>query len=133
MLTSKVDALFQKVDHLQTTPQGGASSGSFGNGGVCEVYVIQGHIVSECQLGQSFQDLTIKQTSTTFTIDHEITPTPTPSIRVGETTQISPTKILTLLFLTNLHRTTLILLISNIGLLNFNPHHHHLKNLTWRA
>jgi len=61
MLASKVDALFQKEDRLQTNPSyGSTSSNSFGHENVCEVCRIQGHVEGECQLSHSFQDVTIE-------------------------------------------------------------------------
>jgi len=62
MLASKVDALFQKVDRLQPTSfPSGSSSGVHAQMNFCEMCGIQGHTMSECQLGQLPQDLTVEQ------------------------------------------------------------------------
>ena len=62
MLTSKVDALFQKVDRLQpTSSPSGSSSGVHSQMNFCEMFGIQGHTMSECHLGQLPQDLSVEQ------------------------------------------------------------------------
>jgi len=55
MFTSKVDALFQRVDRLQPTPSHSYTlSGSFGQAITCEMCGVQRHGKNECQLNHSF-------------------------------------------------------------------------------
>jgi len=62
MLASKVDALFQKVDRLQpTSSPSGSSSGVHAQMNFCEMCGIERHTMSERQLGQLPQDLTVEQ------------------------------------------------------------------------
>jgi len=67
--------------------------------------------------------------STTSTIEHKMTSTLISSICVGDTTQISPTKI-QILLLTIPHKIILILLCFNIALLKFHLYNLGLKSLT---
>jgi len=73
MLATKVDALFQKANHLQeNASHGDVSSGSFGQVNVCEVCGVQRHKVSDCQLGYSFQDLTIEQENVPYNFNNRL-------------------------------------------------------------
>ena len=62
MVASKGDALFRKVDQLETPHSyGSTASGSFRKVNLCEVCGVQGKSGNECHLDHSFQDLTIGQ------------------------------------------------------------------------
>ena len=96
MLASKVDALFKKIDQLQPTlSHGGIPNRSTRQTCVWEVRGTHGYSGMSVILATPFKisSLNKPMASITSIIDHKMTPTPMPSIRVGDNTPTSPTKI----------------------------------------